>query len=119
MAQRSVEQNTAEGSRIPERKVQVYWYGTDKQFEHRWWNKNMPMNKDSTMAQKLVMMVGNPKREVVAPFMMKGKINNKQFEAMIDSGSPATIFPKNELKEILQTQFLFVSKMPESEKYVD
>ena len=119
MAQRSVEQNTAEGSRIPERKVQVYWYGTDKQFEHRWWNKNMPMNKDSTMAQKLVMMVGNPKREVVAPFMMKGKINNKQFEAMIDSGSPVTIFPKKELKEILQTQFLFVSKMPESEKYVD
>ena len=77
------------------------------------------MDKDPMMVQKAIMMVKNTKREVVAPFMMKGKINNKQFEAMIDSGSPVTIFPKNELKEILQTQFLFVNKMPESEKYVD
>ena len=78
----------------------------------------MPKNADSRQSQEF-MMVGTPKREVVAPFMMRGKINNKKFEAMIDSGSPVTIFPKKELKDILQTQFLFVSKMPDTERYVD
>ena len=38
---------------------------------------------------------------------------------MIDSGSPVTIYTRSELKEILQTQFLFVTKMPENETYVD
>ena len=53
----------------------------------------MPKDADSRQNQELIMMVGTPKREVVAPFMMRGKINNKKFEAMIDSGSPVTIFP--------------------------
>ena len=66
-----------------------------------------------------VMMVQNTRKEIVAPFMMKGRINNEGFEAMIDSGSPETIFPKKELKEILKVQFLFVTKMPKHETYVD
>ena len=100
-------------------KIQVYWHDASKQSRHQRWQEKTSKDKDPEMIQKTIMMVKNTKREIVAPFMMKGKINSKQFEAMIDSGSPVTIFPKSELKEILQTQFLFVTKMPENEKYVD
>ena len=80
-------------------------------------DKNEKKRNSSTKED--ILMMQQDRREIIAPFMMRGKINGECFEAMIDSGSPVTIFPKKELKEILKVQFLFVSKMPKHEKYVD
>ena len=73
---------------------------------------------ESTGEENTVLMVNNGP-EVVAPFMMRGKLNDRKFAAIIDSGSPVTIFPRDELKAILQTQLLFVKSMPEGEVYTD
>ena len=54
-----------------------------------------------------------------APFTMKGKINNKKFSLMIDSGSPVTIIGHEELRKILNYDVLFVRPLPKHEKYVD
>ena len=53
------------------------------------------------------------------PFLMKGWINGKRFETMIDTGSPVTIFTAQALKDILQTTMLFVRPLPKDEVYVD
>ena len=52
------------------------------------------------------------------PFVMKGKIKNNQFTAMIDSGSPVAIFTPKNLKEILAINF-FVRPLWQSEINVD
>ena len=118
------------GQRVPRNK---YWRSnakiTDEQ--RRWKNQTQEpveqksqrklgdKEKRSSSKRENILTMQQEKRETVAPFMMRGTINNKSFEAMIDSGSPVTIFPKKELKEILKVQFLFVTKMPKHEKYVD
>ena len=53
------------------------------------------------------------------PFMMRGKINRKKFNLMIDSGSPVTTIKYEDLPKILQYETLFVRPLPEEEKYVD
>ena len=120
----------ANGQRVPRNN---YWRSnakiTDEQ--RRWKNQTQEpveqksqrklgdKEKRSSSKRENILTMQQEKRETVAPFMMRGTINNKSFEAMIDSGSPVTIFPKKELKEILKVQFLFVTKMPKHEKYVD
>ena len=53
------------------------------------------------------------------PFMMREKINRKNFSLMIDSGSPVTIINYEVLQKIPQYEILFVRPLPEDEKYVD
>ena len=57
-------------------------------------------SNESTGDENAVLMV-NKGPKIVAPFMMKGKLNDRKFAAIIDSGSPVTIFPRDELKSIL------------------
>ena len=60
---------------------------------------NSPENSsnESTGDENAVLMV-QKKSKIIAPFIMKGKLNNRKFSAIIDSGSPVTIFPRDELK---------------------
>ena len=53
---------------------------------------------ESTGDENAVLMV-NKGPKIVAPFMMRGKLNDRKFAAIIDSGSPITVFPRDELKE--------------------
>ena len=55
----------------------------------------------------------------VKPFVLKGKINKQQFSTMIDSGSPITIFTKEDLCQILKTDLIFARPLPKNEEYVD
>ena len=54
-----------------------------------------------------------------ALFVMKRKIEDSKFTAMIDSGSPVPIFLRKALKEILATKGLLVRFLPQSEINVD
>ena len=55
---------------------------------------------DASDGDKIVLQVGG---DGVRPFLMKGKMNRRDFTAMIDSGSPITIFTITDLKQILGT----------------
>ena len=44
------------------------------------------------------------------PFLMKGKTNNPLFSAMIDSGSPISIFTQSDLWELLKVEVMFARK---------
>ena len=57
--------------------------------------------------------------ENVKPYYMEGFINGNRFKAMIDSGSPVTIFALDELKSIMKRDKLQVREMIKGEKYVD
>ena len=53
------------------------------------------------------------------PYFMEGFINGNRFKAMIDSGSPVTIFAIDELKRIMKRETLQVRDLIKEEKYVD
>ena len=57
--------------------------------------------------------------ENTKPYFMEGFINGNRFKAMIDSGSPVTIFALEELKKIMKRDKLQVRNMIKGEKYVD
>ena len=57
--------------------------------------------------------------ENTKPYFMEGFINGNRFEAMVDSGSPVTIFALDELKKIMKRDKLQVRNMIKGEKYVD
>ena len=69
-----------------------------------------------TNSDRVVLQVDG---EGAAPFIMRGKMNKRDFSAMIDSGSPISIFTVKDLKSILGNQLLFAKPMPKSEMYVD
>ena len=53
------------------------------------------------------------------PYFMKGFINENRFKAMIDSGSPLTIFALDGLNKIMKKENLQVRNIIKGEKYVD
>ena len=81
---------------------------------------NSPENSSNESAgdDSAVLMVQR-RSKLIAPFIMKGKLNGRRFSAIIDSGSPVSIFPRDELKEILRTQVLCAKSLPEGEVYTD
>ena len=50
-----------------------------------------------------------------SPFVIKGRINNNRFTAMIDSGSPLIIFAAKDLKDIFRTDVFSLRLLPQSE----
>ena len=52
-------------------------------------------------------------------FTMKRKINGNEFQTMVDSGSPVTIFEIDDLKKIMKRKTLFIKELPSDEEYVD
>ena len=52
-------------------------------------------------------------------FTMKGKINGNNFQTMVDSGSPVTIFEIDELMKKMTRKTLFIRELPSDEEYVD
>ena len=58
-------------------------------------------------------------REANGQFSMSGKINGNPFKAMVDSGSPVTIFEIEEIKRIMKRKTLFTRQLPEDEEYVN
>ena len=111
--------NMKKGAKRPGiRRVHSHWDASGRKLQHHEWRRELQTKVEPRQKHK-ILMLELPQREVVAPFMMEGRINNKKFRAMIDSGSPVTIFPKQELKDILRTQFLAVKRMPNTENYVD
>ena len=74
------------------------------------------LEEDSEEEGTLVLKVDG---EGAEPFMMNGLMNNKTFSAIIDSGSPVSIFGVDELKKILEVETMVVKPMPEDEKYMD
>ena len=57
--------------------------------------------------------------EGTPPFVLKGKIDNRQFTTMIDSDSPITISTAGDLREILQQDVIFTRQLPKYEEYVE
>ena len=55
----------------------------------------------------------------VKPFMMEGLMCGKEFKAIIDTGSPVSIFAVDELKKIIRKHWVVVRKMIDNERYVD
>ena len=53
------------------------------------------------------------------PFMLKGKINKQPFQTMIDSGSPITIFTKEDIRQITKSDVLLTRPLPKNEQYKD
>ena len=51
-------------------------------------------------------------------FTMKEKINGNEFQTMVDSGSPVTVFEIDELKKIMKRKTLFIREIPSDEEYV-
>ena len=58
-------------------------------------------------------------KDQTEPFFMEGFINGNRFKAMIDTGSPVTIFALDEVKRIMKRNELQVRPMIEDERYVD
>ena len=54
-----------------------------------------------------------------ASFMMKGLMCGKEFKAIIDTGSPVSIFAIDELKKIFGKHWVVVREMIDNERYVD
>ena len=52
------------------------------------------------------------------PFVLKGKLNEKEFRAIIDTGSPVTIFTKKHVDVLLGKNYP-IRELEENEKYVD
>ena len=55
----------------------------------------------------------------VPPFVLKGRINKQLFTTMIDSGSPITIFTRDDVRKVLKSDVIFARPMPKNEEYVD
>ena len=53
------------------------------------------------------------------PFYMEGFINGSRFKAMIDTGSPVTIFALDDIKTIMKRDNLPVREIVKGERYVD
>ena len=53
------------------------------------------------------------------PYYMEGFINGNKFKAIIDTGSPVTIFELDEIKQIMKRETLLVRPMIENERYVN
>ena len=51
-------------------------------------------------------------------FVLKGKIDNRQFSTMIDSGSPITISTAGDLRKILKQDVIFARPLPKNKEYV-
>ena len=58
-------------------------------------------------------------KDQTKPYYMEGFINGNRFKAMIDTGSPVTIFALDEVKRIMKRNELQVRPMIENERYVD
>ena len=54
-----------------------------------------------------------------APYYKEGWIKEFRLKTMIDTGSPVTIFEKDEIKTIMRRKDLQIRRMVEEEKYVD
>ena len=64
-------------------------------------------------------VIKNVNGDGAPPFVLKGKINNRLFCTMIDSGSPITICTQGDLRKILKLDVTFARPFPKSEEYVD
>ena len=73
-------------------------------------------NSTGEDAENVVLHVNG---EGTPPFVLKGKINNRQFSTMIDLGSPITIFTAGDLRKILQHDVIFARPLPKNEECVD
>ena len=60
---------------------------------------NLIEEDDESGEEQLVLRVYGAGAE---PFTLSGKMNNRPFKAIIDSGSPVSIFSVSTLKEILK-----------------
>ena len=54
----------------------------------------------------------------VKPFMMEGRMCGNKFKAIIDTGSPVSIFAVNELKKIIGENWVLSRKMIDNERHV-
>ena len=57
--------------------------------------------------------------EGVKPFMMEGLMCGKKFQAIIDTGSPVSIFAIDELERNIGKYWVVVREMIDDERYVD
>ena len=74
-------------------------------------NDNEPVTDDEKI---LLTFTGDENGQ----FTMTPRINGNPFTAMVDSGSPVTIFEVDEIKEIMK-KTLFIRELPGDELYVD
>ena len=69
------------------------------------------INEDEYMVLKV-----EADKDQTKPFYMEGFINGNRFKAMIDTGSPVTIFALDEVKRIMKRNELQVRPMIEDER---
>ena len=80
------------------------------------WNDSSNDNESVADDEKLVLTITGDEN---GQFTITGRINGNPITAMVDSGSPVTIFGVEEIKEIMQRQTLFIRDLPSDGKYVD
>ena len=73
-------------------------------------------NDSTTKEDKLVLTIEGDEN---GQFTVSGTMNGNSFKTMEDSGSPITIFERDEIKKIMQRKTLFICELPEGEDYID
>ena len=66
--------------------------------------------------EKLVLIIESDEN---GHFTMEGQSNGNEFTTMVGSGSPVTIFERDELKKIMKRKTLFIREIPSEEECVD
>ena len=70
---------------------------------------------DSNEVQLVFQIDGNGSK----PFYMEGTMCGKYFKAIIDTGSPVSIFTKRDLTKIIGERKVVIRDMIDNERYVD
>ena len=78
-----------------------------------------PEDSDEDEGDEYMVLKLEADKDKTKPYYMEGFMNGNRFKAMIDTGSPVTIFALDEVKGILVRDELQVRPMIEDERYVD
>ena len=78
-----------------------------------------PEDSDEDEEDEYMVLKLEADKDKTKPFYMEGFVNGNRFKAMIDTGSPVTIFAVDEVKRIMKRDKLQIRPMIEDELYVD
>ena len=66
-----------------------------------------------------ILHIDEEKRSINKPFVLKGRFNRKPFHALIDTGSPITIFTKAHVEKMFGKKEYKLQPLDENEKYIE
>ena len=78
-----------------------------------------PEEVDEDDEDEYIVLKVEADKDKTKPYYMEGFINGNRFKAMIDTGSPVTIFAVDDVKRMMKRNELQERAMIEDERYVD